>query len=138
MAETKKITKREVITSMLANEVITSNPTYVTYLENELALLDKKKASGKGVSKTQIENKEICKMLLAELEKIGKPVTISDLMASSEVIRNYTLENGNPITNQKISALFKLMGIDGTNEVVKVVDKKKSYFSVNQDSVPVK
>ena len=37
-----KITKREVIGMMMKEEVVKANPTYVAYLKNELALLDKK------------------------------------------------------------------------------------------------
>ena len=69
-------------------------------------------------------------MLVNELAKIAKPITITDLMATSEVVKNYVLENGNHLTNQKISALLKQLV--ESNQVVKVTDKKKSYFSVNE------
>ena len=51
-------------------------------------------------------------------------------MATSEVVKNYVSENGNHLTNQKISALFKQLV--ESNKVVKVTDKKKSYFSVSE------
>ena len=44
-----KITKREVIGMMMNEEVVKANPTYVAYLENELALLDKKAQNKKGI-----------------------------------------------------------------------------------------
>lgn len=126
MAE-KKVTKREVINSMLENEVIASNAIYKAYLANELELLDRK-AQSKGTSKTSKENAEIKNILLEELAKVGKAITITDLMNQSEVIKNYVLENGNPLTNQKISALFKIMISEGA--ITKVTDKKKSYFTI--------
>ena len=63
-----------------------------------------------------------------ELAKIAKPITITDLMATSEVVKNYVLENGNHLTNQKISALLKQL-VD-SQVVDKMIDKKKSYFTV--------
>lgn len=129
MEKTKAFTQREEFNYIM--EVCKDNERIVNFCQGRIEMLDKKSVSSKGgTSKTQVENQAICEVLLAELEKVGKAVTISELMATSEVIRNYTLENGNPLTNQKISALFKLMGEDGTKQVVKVVDKKKSYFSV--------
>ena len=50
MAETKKMTKREVINLMLADSNIASNSMYVAYLENELSILERKS------SKTSNEN----------------------------------------------------------------------------------
>ena len=67
-------------------------------------------------------------MLVDELAKINKPITITDLMNASETIANYRLENGNALSNQKISAIFKQLVENKT--LVKVVDKKKSYFSI--------
>ena len=52
-----KVTKREVINSMLANEVIASNEMYVAYLQNELKLLDKK-AEKKGKSAEELAEVE--------------------------------------------------------------------------------
>ena len=49
----KKMTKREVINAMLAVESISANADFKGYLENELALLDKK-ASNKKATKTQV------------------------------------------------------------------------------------
>lgn len=65
---------------------------------------------------------------MEELAKVGKPITITDLMNSSEVVKEYRLENGNALSNQKISAIFKQLV--ESNKIVKVIDKKKSYFSI--------
>lgn len=51
MSDTKKLTKRDVINSMLADANIKSNANYVAYLTNELSLIDKKAAKAKTAPK---------------------------------------------------------------------------------------
>lgn len=125
MEKTKKVTKREYFAQL--REVVADNPELVAFIDHEVELLNKKN-SGNSQTKTQKENAVIAEMLVEELAKAGKPITITDLMNESEAIQNYVLENGNRLTNQKISAIFKQLG--EANRIVKVTDKKKSYFSV--------
>lgn len=125
MEKAKKVTKREYFAQL--REVVADNPELVAFIDHEVELLNKKN-SGNSQTKTQKENAVIAEMLVEELAKAGKPITITDLMNESEVIQNYVLENGNRLTNQKISAIFKQLG--EANRIVKVTDKKKSYFSV--------
>ena len=115
MAE-KKITKREVINSMLANEVIASNDTYVAYLKNELALLDKK--AQRKVTKESDENVAYMNAIVEVLA--GGRMTISEMQKNSEVLAE--------LTNQKVSALAKKLIEQGS--VNKVTEKGKSYFSL--------
>ena len=113
-----KITKREVINAMLANEVISANSTWVAYLENELALIEKKAANKKS-TKTQEENKGIKSVILDTLASIGSG-TITDIQnANSDLAK---------LSNQKVSALVRQLV--ETGEVVKTTDKKKSIFSL--------
>lgn len=118
-----KITKREVIGMMMNEEVVKANPTYVAYLENELALLDKK-ASNKKATKTQEENVGIKATILEVLATIGSG-TVTDI------------QNGNAelstLSNQKVSALVRQLVESG--DVVKTVDKKKSIFSLAESEV---
>ena len=118
-----KITKREVIGMMMNEEVVKANPTYVAYLENELALLDKK-ASNKKATKTQEENEGIKATILEVLATIGSG-TVTDI------------QNGNAelstLSNQKVSALVRQLVESG--DVVKTVDKKKSIFSLAESEV---
>lgn len=113
-----KITKREVIGMMMNEEVVKANPTYVAYLENELALLDKK-ANSKKATKTQKENAGIKATILEVLATIGSG-TVTDI------------QNGNAelsvLSKQKISALVRQL-IE-SEDVVKTVNKKKSIFSL--------
>ena len=113
-----KVTKREVINAMLANEVISANSTWVAYLENELALIEKKAANKKS-TKTQEENKGIKSVILDTLASIGSG-TITDIQnANSDLAK---------LSNQKVSALVRQLM--ETGEVVKTTDKKKSIFSL--------
>lgn len=127
MAEIKKLTKKDYFG--MIREIVIDNPELVAFVDHEVELLTRKN-SGNSQSKTQKENEVVAKMLVEELTKIAKPVTITDLMTSSDVVKSYVLENGNHLTNQKISAIFKQL--TESNQIVKVTDKKKSYFSVNE------
>lgn len=112
---------------MEIREIVKENAELVAFVDHELDLLARKN-TGNSQTKTQKENLVIAEMLLEELAKVGKAVTITDLMGASEVIQNYVLENGNKLTNQKISAIFKQQVDAG--KVVKTIDKKKSYFAI--------
>ena len=120
----KRLTKKdyfEMIKGVCADRI-----DIIDFCNHEIELLSRKNSKS-GATKTQKENEIVANMLVEELAKVGKPITITDLMNTSDTIKNYTLENGNNLTNQKISALLNQMK---DTKVVKVVDKKKSYFSV--------
>ena len=122
----KKMTKREVINAMLANEVVSANEVWVGYLTNELALLDKKSANKKP-SKTQVANEGIKDLIEDVLSASDKALTVTEILASGVF---------EPLTSpQKISALLKQMIEAG--KVVKTVEKKVSRFSVVSDEVEV-
>lgn len=118
-----KITKREVIGMMMNEEVVKANPTYVAYLKNELALLDKK-AQNKKATKTQEQNKGIKAIILEVLATIGSG-TVTDIQNGNEELST--------LSNQKVSALVRQLVESG--EVVKTVDKKKSIFSLAKNEV---
>lgn len=118
-----KITKREVIGMMMKEEVVKANPTYVAYLENELALLDKK-AQNKKATKTQEQNVGIKATILEVLATIGSG-TVTDIQNGNEEL--------SALSNQKVSALVRQLVESG--EVVKTVDKKKSIFSLAKSEV---
>ena len=112
-----KITKREVINAMLNEEVVKANNTYVAYLENELALLDKK-SSNRKPTKTQEENLSIKAEILSVLTNEG--MTVTEIQSKSDTLGS--------LSNQRVSALLRQMITEGS--VVKTVDKKKSYFAL--------
>ena len=118
-----KITKREVIGMMMNEEVVKANPTYVAYLENELALLDKK-AQNKKATKTQEQNVGIKATILEVLATIGSG-TVTDIQNGNEEL--------SALSNQKVSALIRQLVESG--EVVRTTDKKKSIFSLVKSEV---
>ena len=123
----KRLTKKDYFE--MIKEVCADRTDIVDFCNHEIELLSRKNSKS-GATKTQKENEIVANMLVEELAKIGKPITITDLMNTSEIIKGYTLENGNNLTNQKISAIFKQLV--ESQKIVKVVDKKKSYFSIGE------
>jgi len=112
-----KVTKREVINAMLANEVVSANEVWVNYLENELAILDKK-AANKKATKTQEENIDIKNEILNVLTSEG--ATVTEIQGKSEKLGS--------LSNQRVSALLRQLIAE--DKVVKTTDKKKSYFAL--------
>lgn len=124
----KKLTKKDYF--MKLRGIVADNEELVAFIDHELELLSRKNSGG-SQTKTQKDNVVVAEMLINELEKLNKPVTITDLIASSSTIREYTYTDGKEtknLTNQKISAIFKQL-VD-SNRLVRVTEKKKSYFSV--------
>jgi len=123
----KRLTKKDYFE--MIKGVCADRTDIIDFCNHEIELLSRKNSKS-GATKTQKENEIVANMLVEELAKIGKPITITDLMNTSETVKNYTLENGNNLTNQKISAIFKQLV--ESQKIVKVVDKKKSYFSIGE------
>lgn len=117
MIMTKKITKREVINAMLAVEAISANEDFKAYLENELALLNRK-AGNKKATKTQVENEGFKEEILSVLATEG--ATVTEIQTKSEVLGG--------LSNQRVSALLRQLVNDG--KAVKTVNGKKSLFSI--------
>lgn len=122
----KKITKRdnfmEIRALIVKSEMLEDNKKeqYLTFIDHELKLLDKK-ASSKSSSKNTEEQKELMTKIVNALAEIGEPVTISDLQKKNEEMATYS--------NQKLSAMLKKL-VDNEKTVIKTIDKKKSFFSL--------
>ena len=120
----KKITKLEVVTMMLADEVISSNETYKKFLENERELLEKKKTNRKA-TETQKSN-ELIKLDILDI--LVKPMTVSQIM--KELVQvNPEYET---LSNQKVSALMKQL-IEKDDLVFKFSEKRVTYFQKKTD-----
>jgi hypothetical protein len=122
MAE-KKITKKEIVTMMLANEVIAQNEMFKAYLENELELL-KKKSENKKATKNQEQNVKIKADILAVMVNMA-PSTATEIMNAVKSTDNVQYAT---LTNQRVSALLKQLIED--DKVVKTIDKKVSKFAL--------
>lgn len=123
--ENKKLTKKDYFE--MIKGICGDREDIINFCDHEIELLSRKN-SKTGATKTQKENEKVAEMLVTELAKATEPTTITDLMNNSEIVKAYRLENGNPLSNQKISAIFKQL-VDN-KAIVKVTNKKKSYFSV--------
>ena len=118
----KKITKRERFANIYAivEQSNAENKTdLLGFIDHEVELLEKKssKTTMTATQKANLEVMETIKEVLAD-----KPnSTVSELIKDERL---------SAYTNQKISALLRLLGDDGTKEVVKTTDKKVSRFSL--------
>ena len=118
----KKITKREIINTMLADTNIMANKVYVDFLTHELELLDNK-AKKKAESDKSQEDITIKEVILEVLAKIGKGTVTEIQLADSRIgLDKYR--------NQKISAILKKM-CEEDSTVIKKTEKRKSVFYLN-------
>ena len=116
----KKMTKKEMF-NLIAN-AMKENDDVVAFCKHEIELLEKK-VSKSGQTKTQKENAILIESIFSALATVGRPVTITELQTEVVEMSNYS--------NQKLSALLKKLVDCG--RVVKTIDKKKSYFSIETD-----
>lgn len=86
--------------------------------------LEAKSNAPKKPTKVQEANEGVKGVILATLQEIGKPVTITELMASNEEL------SPTKVSAQKVSSLVTQMVKAGT--LVRTEEKRKAYFSVAQ------
>ena len=113
----RKITKRDNFNEIIKIATELNRKDLVDFCHHEIELLDRKKSSDTK-TKNQVENdnlKEIIKSVLTE-----KSMTITEIQALDERL--------SVLSNQKMSALLKQL-VDN-NEITKIVDKKKAYFTI--------
>lgn len=122
MAEIKKLTKKEKFGMVL--DYIQDNAMLVEFINNEISLLTKK-ASSSAKSKTQLENDNIKSRILEILTESKSKYTITDFQNTYE---EFSISK---YSNQKMSALFTQLVNE--NKIYKIVDKKKSYFTTEED-----
>ena len=115
----KKMTKKEMFE--MIKGVCANDTRIVEFCDHEIELLTRK-ASKSTMTKTQKENEGIMEIIVNALKNLDKAVTITELQGTCTELADYS--------NQKISALLKKL-VD-SNQVVKTVDKKKSYFSIEK------
>ena len=121
--ENKRMTKRDYFSRLIEiveGAYVDNSAEIVDFLKHEIELLSKKK---KKKTKTQKENEVLMEVIFNALAEVGRPVTVSELQGANGEV--------GAMSNQKVSALLKKLVDAG--RVVKVTDKKKSYFSVVAD-----
>ena len=115
MANTKKMTKREMFEQIKANYELTAEE--VAFIDHELELLAKKNSAEKKPTAVQVANEGIKDAIVEGLE-VGKKYTITDLMKSVPACAD--------LSNQRVSALVRQLVTDGV--VVRTEEKRKAYF----------
>lgn len=118
MANTKKLTKKDNFNALLSIEAVKSNPVLVDFINHEIELLNRKNTSEKKPTATQKEN-EVFKAEILEVLDGSEPLTISEITKASAVLAD--------LSNQRISAIVRLLRLDGKVERTEV--KGKAYFS---------
>lgn len=117
-----KVTKKERFEQLMA-VVRESGVANATELENfithEIELLAKKNSRSGKPTKTQVENESVKATIVSVMERVGKPMTVTQLIAESELAE---------YSNQKISALLTQLGKE--NRTVRTVEKKVAYYSL--------
>jgi hypothetical protein len=119
------MTKREMFNAIKAVEGVASNEEMVAFIDHEIELLSRKRSSSKP-TKTQEQNVEIKNTIVQILTNSENPMTATEILNVFKVeYPQFGVES-----NQKVSALVKQLVDDGA--IVKVVDKKKSLFTVEK------
>ena len=116
MANTKKMTKREMFEQIKANYNL--NTDEIAFIDHELELLTKKNSAEKKPTAVQVANEGIKAEILESME-VGKKYTITDLMKSVPACAE--------LSNQRVSALVRQLVTDGSVE--RTEEKRKAYFS---------
>lgn len=117
MANSKKMTKREMFEQIKANHSLTTEE--VAFINHELELLAKKNSAEKKPTAVQVANEGIKGDIVAGMEN-GKKYTITDLMKSIPACAE--------LSNQRVSALVRQLVTDGV--IVRTEEKRKAYFSL--------
>ena len=117
-----KITKKDNFKAIMEVLKAQGKDNLVEVMAHEIELLDKKRASGK-MTKTQEANETIKDLIIAEMTRIDRPVTITELINESAEIAEAV--NG---SNQKASAL--MTHLKNANKVVRIAEGKKATFKV--------
>ena len=116
MANTKKMTKREMFLQIKSNHPLTE--AEVAFIDHELELLEKKNSSEKKPTAQQIANDGIKTAILAGM-KPNRLYTITEIQKE--------IPECAELSNQRVSALIRQMV---GNEIVRTEDKRKAYFSL--------
>ncbi len=113
-----KVTKKDNFEEVIKIAKELGRTDLVEFAQHELELLDKKA----GTKSTKVNDEQVALMekIVNALTEIGRSVTISELQKENAEMAEYS--------NQKLSAMLKKL-VDN-KQVTKIVDKKKSYFTI--------
>lgn len=124
---TAKTTKKENFIAIRTILEGVNRPDLVEFISHEIELLEKK-ASSRKPTKSQAANAVLTGILLEVLEGSFDPLTILEIQDKDERLR--VLEDGTPISNQRMSALLRPLVVNGT--VIRTEERRKAKFSLNR------
>ena len=120
MNTTKKITKRDLFTTLLTFAEVKANPDMVAFIEHEIELLNNRNTGDRKPTAQQIANEGVKGILLSVLRENGGQMTITEMQKSNDELGE--------LSNQRISAILKQMYEGEGATVEKIIDKRKTYF----------
>lgn len=112
------MTKREMFAE-IRNAVI-DNAEMVAFIDHEIELLNRKSASPKKPTKTQVENDAFKAVIVDYLTEVDAPKTIKELQTEVTEL--------NGLTNQRITHMLTDLVKGGT--LIKEYVKKTPYYSI--------
>ena len=116
-----KTTKKDMYNALLKIAEVQANNEIVAFINHEIELLERKN-SAKKATPQQEENNAI---KVAMLDIMTEPMTATQIMDAVEPMFP-NLER--PLTNQRISALLRQLGKDGTQQIDRFQEKRVTYF----------
>ena len=119
---TVKVTKRERFAQLMEivkTSEVENSAELVAFIEHEVELLAKKNSRSGKPTKTQVENETIKAQIVSVLERVNKPMTVTQLLAESEFAG---------LSNQRVSALLTQLRKNG--KVMRTVEKKVAFYSI--------
>lgn len=120
---TTKITYIDALNAVLNGENLTAEITEKLEALRE-QLIKRNSSKGDKPTKKQAENAELLEHLVEVLKPISNPATVTEIMATDP-------DGIGSLSNQKVSALLKLLEKDG--KIERTTDKRKALFKLVVD-----
>lgn len=117
---TKKMTKKEMFTAMLAKYAFTEDEK--AFVEHELELLAKKNSAERGLTKVQKANLELAEIVYDFFCDTEKAYTVSELCKACPALAEIEA------STSKATHILTLLKNEG--KIVNYIDKRKSYYKV--------
>ena len=115
----KKITQKELYERIKAH--MSTDNEVVDFCDKKIAQLNSK--TSKADEKKSAEQNEI-------MESIKYVLSVKGGLSCTEIMKEVNATDGTDYSLNKISSMLRKLGSEGTNEVVKVMDKKVARFSL--------
>lgn len=120
------MTKREMWAKVLTFKEVQANPEIVEGIEHEIELIERKNSAPKKPTANQEDNEKIMLAMVAEMKaNPNRLYTATELGKILEPVVKIT-----PLSNQRISALLRKLGDNGSKEIVSVKQGRKSLFKI--------